>query len=509
MIIVIDAHIFITLLFLTLIISILSSLFFLIKKISPKYARIHIYFVALPAIVANLGLILSQKNIEIGIWRSDVLSWLMVGFVLVIGVIIQRYCIRYLAGDKSYKKYFTLFTFTTTFASFAWLTADMRIMVISWGCTLLGLTILISLTSAWKVTREAAKVTGRLFMLSWVALLSAVLWIGLSTGEWHYSVALNEAHLSMLNGLAQFGINLLIVLAVMIPAAQWPFQRWLIESVGAPTPVSAIMHAGIVNAGGIMLTRFSGIFSGDIASVILLIFASVSVLLGAGISLVHVDYKRLLVGSTIGQMGFMLIQCALGAYIPAIIHLILHGLFKATLFLRSGSAVRHFSVPSRANERMSYVWIVSGRILAFLIGLGFWLSAPEESYRLVSGLILAWSLSVSWTQLVAFGEGNFGRVIGMTILIVVGAVYFVVHHYFSDALHTLTIHSVQPPTFIVIAVAIILLLGSLISTWVARHRSSVVFSILYMWIVRLGDAKVETVERHPNYLKSYLSKGGH
>ncbi|PTF94282.1 proton-conducting transporter membrane subunit, partial [Staphylococcus chromogenes] len=152
-----------------------------------------------------------------------------------------------------------------------------------------------------------AKVTGRLFMLSWVALLSAVLWIGLSTGEWHYSVALNEAHLSMLNGLAQFGINLLIVLAVMIPAAQWPFQRWLIESVAAPTPVSAIMHAGIVNAGGIMLTRFSGIFSGDIASVILLIFASVSVLLDAGISLVHVDYKRLLVGSTIGQMGFMLI----------------------------------------------------------------------------------------------------------------------------------------------------------------------------------------------------------
>ena len=128
----IDAHIFITLLFLTLIISILSSLFFLIKKISPKYARIHIYIVVLPAIVASSGLILSQKNIEIGIWRSDVLSWLMVGFVLVIGVIIQRYCIRYLAGDKSYKKYFTLFTFTTTFASLAWLTADMRIMVISW-----------------------------------------------------------------------------------------------------------------------------------------------------------------------------------------------------------------------------------------------------------------------------------------------------------------------------------------------------------------------------------------
>src|SRR5699024_12683991 len=98
------------------------------------------------------------------------------------------------------------------------------------------------------------------------------------------------------------------------------------------------------------------------------------------------------------------------------------------------------------------------------------------------------------------GEGNFGRVMGMSILIVVGAVYFVVHHYFSDALHTLTINSVQPPAFIVIAVAFILLLGSLISTWVARHRSSVVFSIWYMWVVRLGDAKIESVECHSYYL---------
>ena len=49
--------------------------------------------------------------------------------------------------------------------------------------------------------------------------------------------------------------NVLLVLAVMIPAAQFPFHRWLIESVTAPTPVSAIMHAGIVNAGGVILTR--------------------------------------------------------------------------------------------------------------------------------------------------------------------------------------------------------------------------------------------------------------
>ena len=97
----------------------------------------------------------------------------MVFFVLFIGLIIQRYCIRYLAGDRSYRKYFMLFTLTTSFAAMAWLTGDIRIMVISWGCTLIGLTLLISLTSAWRVTRAAAIVTGKLFFLGWIALASA------------------------------------------------------------------------------------------------------------------------------------------------------------------------------------------------------------------------------------------------------------------------------------------------------------------------------------------------
>ncbi|RIM18366.1 NADH-quinone oxidoreductase subunit L, partial [Staphylococcus cohnii] len=67
----------------------------------------------------------------------------------------------------------------------------------------------------------------------------------------------------------------------------------------------------------------------------------------------------------------------------------------------------------------------------------------------------------------------------------------------------------QPPMLVVVIVALVLLLGSLMSTWVARNRSSVAFSILYMWLVRIGDAKAEPVERHPNYLKTYLTKGGH
>jgi NAD(P)H-quinone oxidoreductase subunit 5 len=497
-----------TLFFIMLIASGLSGLLFLHPRVPLSFVRIHIGIVALPPLVSLVALANSSVNGNVGPWYLDSLAWLMAFFVLLIGLIIQRFSIRYLMGDRSYRKYFTLFTFTTGAASIAWLSGDLRLMVIFWGATLVGLTLLIRLNSAWKVASEAAKVSSRLFMLSWFSLLFAMIWLFQVTGQWQLSLALTNESLAQLGSWERTGINLLIVLAVIIPAAQWPFQRWLIESVVAPTPVSAIMHAGLVNAGGIMLTRFSPLFNGDIASIILLIIASISVLIGSGISLVQVDYKRQLVGSTIGQMGFMLIQCALGAYIAAIIHLILHGLFKATLFLQAGSAVRRLEVSTRVNERSSYLWIMAGRTLGLVVGVAFWLLAPGEGYQLISALILGWSLSVSWTQLVAFGNGRIGRIAGLSFLGGSAIVYFIIHNLFYEWLHTTVYQSVQPPMSVVIIVVCLLLFGSAIGTWVARNRSSVSFAVLYLWLVRLGEAKPKSVESHPNYLKQYISQGG-
>ncbi|MBG9481996.1 NADH dehydrogenase, partial [Bacillus thuringiensis] len=308
--------------------------------------------------------------------------------------------------------------------------------------------------------------------------------------------------------LERTGINLLIILAVMIPAAQWPFQRWLIESAVAPTPVSAIMHAGLVNAGGIMLTRFSPLFHDDIAQIILLIFSSISVLIGTGISLVQVDYKRQLVGSTIAQMGFMLIQCALGAYLAAVIHLILHGLFKATLFLQAGSSVQRFGVVNQSNENISNLWIIVGRVLGLFIAITFWFMTSGEGYQLVSALILGWSLYFSWKQLVVFGKGRMGRIAGLIVLIGFSLIYFTVHNSLYKWLHTDIYQSVQPSAPAVIFVICILLFSSVISTFVTRHQSSTLFAVLYLWLVRVGEARRKSVESHPSYLKHYVSKGG-
>ena len=110
-----------------------------------------------------------------------------------------------------------------------------------------------------------------LFALSWLILLLAIIWVTQATGHWQLSLVLTQNSLAQLDSWEKTCINLLLILAVVIPAAQWPFQRWLLDSVVAPTPVSAVMHAGSVNAGGIILTHFAPLFSGDVAQIILLI----------------------------------------------------------------------------------------------------------------------------------------------------------------------------------------------------------------------------------------------
>lgn len=307
--------------------------------------------------------------------------------------------------------------------------------------------------------------------------------IFIGTGDWVIDPS-QDYDVSMSYGLKLI-VDLLLVIAVIIPAAQYPFQSWLIESVVAPTPVSAIMHAGIVNAGGIILTRFSPVFDNNIALTLLLIISSISVLIGSGISLVHVDYKRQLVGSTMSQMGFMLVQCALGVYSAAIIHLILHGVFKATLFLQSGSIVKRFNIPTPPNVKRSYAWTVLGRTLAVVIAIIFFLTSSHTPYTLISAFILAWSLSVSWNQMVALNRGMMGRVIGIVMLIIVALVYVVTHEVFVNILNSVYMVTPHPPLISVIICVAILVLGSIFSIWVARRRSSTAFAKVYLWLVKL------------------------
>ena len=157
--------------FILLAVSMLSALFFLYPKVPLQFVRIHVGIISLPPIVVLLALISNQGSVIVGPWRFNSLSWLLALFVLTIGLIVQRYSIRYLFGDRSYRKYFTLLTLTVVADSVAWLSDDLRFLLVCWGATLLGLTLLIGLKKEWQVARNAATLSGRLFAFGWLNLV--------------------------------------------------------------------------------------------------------------------------------------------------------------------------------------------------------------------------------------------------------------------------------------------------------------------------------------------------
>lgn len=135
-------------------------------------------------------------------------------------------------------------------------------------------------------------------------------------------------------------ITLLIFVGAMSKSVQFPMHIWLPGNLFAPTPVTAFLHAGIINAGGFLLNRLAPLYGLSPATLHLaLAIGFLTTLLGATMMLTQNDIKKTLAHSTIGQMGYMIMECGLGGFALAIFHLIAHGLFKATVFLDSGHVI--------------------------------------------------------------------------------------------------------------------------------------------------------------------------
>lgn len=136
---------------------------------------------------------------------------------------------------------------------------------------------------------------------------------------------------------------ILLALVALIKCAQLPVHGWLVQVVEAPTPVSALLHAGIVNLGGILLLFFAPVLAASsAASWLLIITAGISTVIAGLVSTTRISVKVKLAWSTSSQMGLMLVEIALGLYEMAILHLFAHSFYKAYSFLNSGNTVNHY-----------------------------------------------------------------------------------------------------------------------------------------------------------------------
>ena len=270
-------------------------------------------------------------------FHVDRLSWLLMGLVAFVAISIASFSIRYLKGDRRQKAFFVnLLALVMTV--FMMVCADhMLLLLLSWAVSNALLARLMLHKREWEAARQSSILAIRNFALGFVFLGAAMVVLYSATGETSIQVILAKS----IESKWAITAGIFLLLAAMTQSALWPFHRWLTSSLNSPTPVSAIMHAGLVNGGGFLLARFAPILASqpDILNVLFIVGITTAIL-GTLWKLMQNDIKRMLACSTMGQMGFMIAQCGLGLFPAAVAHLCWHGLFKAYLFLSSGSAAK-------------------------------------------------------------------------------------------------------------------------------------------------------------------------
>jgi NAD(P)H-quinone oxidoreductase subunit 5 len=288
-------------------------------------------------ITAVIGLVLEPATgVPFGYDRLSGLLALLIG---ILSLVVQRYSIRAMQADARFVVFFAHINLLTA-ALLVFVTAThLLTLAAGWVMMSLALVPLLRHRRGWAPAEAAARRADRVFLVGDLALLLGVgLLIEASgTGVIHNLAAAGAAP----SWLHMLGLGL-IVLAALSKTAIIPFHSWLPQTMTAPTPVSALMHAGFVNAGGIVLAKLAGVLSAA-PEILLAVFVigAVTALYGSAVMQVQTDVKRQLGASTVGQMGFMIMQCGIGAFSAAIVHLVAHSLYKATLFLGSGSVIQH------------------------------------------------------------------------------------------------------------------------------------------------------------------------
>jgi len=301
-----------------------------------------------------------------------VLMWVVVTFF---SGIVHSYSRRYMAGSKHESRFFlAIFAFTVTVM--ALVAADhVALFALLWLAMGLVMAELIGIVEGWKQAQVAKSVARKYFVASSALLavaLTALWWVTGAT-----TISGIDAATSTSGGPVWLVAAAVLVLAAMIQSALIPFHNWLLSSMTAPTPASALMHAGFVNAGGILLTRFAPVITVD--STLMLAVVAVGAASACGGKLlksVQTDTKGKLGCSTTGQMGFMIMQAGLGFFGAAITHLILHGFYKAYQFLSSGGQVERTG-PSETTEH------TVGRVTSAIDG------AVAVATGLVGGVVFA------------------------------------------------------------------------------------------------------------------------
>src|SRR5690242_5544129 len=277
----------------------------------------------------------------------DRLSAVMMVLISSIGTIIYTYSIDYMYQEPHERRYLAMLGVAVFVLLCMVSSANLLMLFLFWQVLSYLLYILIH-NHAHAGTLEAAFRTFTILRVGDVAFLAGIvvayeLFGTLEFPDLFVAAARSTSTVSVWPGIELNGataVTLLLFVGGMSKSAQFPLHIWMPRYLYAPTPVTALLHAAIINAAGFLINRLAPLFGMSSTTLhVALVIGTLTAVLGATMMLVQNDIKNMLGFSTIGQMGYMIMECGLGAFSLAVFHLIAHGLFKATVFVYSGNVI--------------------------------------------------------------------------------------------------------------------------------------------------------------------------
>ncbi len=295
-----------------------------------------------------------------GVFHINSLTLIIWATVTFFSAVVSTFASRYLVGFRYYNRFIVLslgFTFSVSLLVFA---NHLLLLLLAWLGMGFFMSRLIGIDSRWGEAREAARYCQRHFSVGSLFLATGIALLSFSAHE-HTLTGL-IAHIDELSFPVLLASALCIIVAAAIQSAMFPFHRWLLSAMTSPTPASALMHAGFVNGAGILLTLLAPLFFKSNTMTLLIIVGGITAIVAQFAKLIQVNIKQKLGCSTTAQMAFMIMQCGLGFFNAAVVHLILHGFYKAYLFLSSGEEIKHISPikPRRKELRKRQAVLVFG-----------------------------------------------------------------------------------------------------------------------------------------------------
>ena len=284
-------------------------------------------WMSLPGVETDLGI------------RLDPLSIVFVLLVTGVGSLIHLYSVGYMAHDEKRRKFFAFLNLFMAAMLTLVLGNSYLVLFIGWEGVGLASYLLIGF---WAHRPSAAKAANKAFIMNRmgdVGMMLAIITMFKFFGSTEFSAV--NAGIADVDSWVPTFLGFMLLLGACAKSAQVPFQAWLLDAMEGPTPVSALIHAAtMVTAGVYLVVRSGSIYQLSWqAALAVVIVGSVTLLVGAWIGSSKDDIKKVLAGSTMSQIGYMILAAGIGpaGYALAIFHLVTHGFFKANMFLGAGS----------------------------------------------------------------------------------------------------------------------------------------------------------------------------